>query len=201
TAVALVAVVIPLTFWFLRQSVPVSDGDGSARAAWQVEETTSPAAEASPPEAEQRIQVTLYMLSRSGTTLVAEEREVPFASSLQEQAKLVVRELLAGSRRGRASPFPKGVKLRELFITPQGLAFVDLSREVISNHPGGSSGEELTVYSLSNTLIANFPAVKKVQILVEGREVQSLAGHLDLTLPYGRGPRWLIQGGPSSSGA
>jgi spore germination protein GerM len=85
------------------------------------------------------------------------------------------------------------VQLRDLFITPQGLAFVDLSQELISNHPGGTCAEELTVYSLANTLVANFPAVKGVQILVEGREIQSLAGHLDLSKPYGRGPQRLEQ--------
>ena len=76
-------------------------------------------------------------------------------------------------------------------------AFVDFSQELISNHVGGTSAEELTVYSLSNTLIANFPAVKSVQFLVEGREVTTLAGHLDLTIPYGRGPRRLEQDQPS----
>ena len=73
----------------------------------------------------------------------------------------------------------------------QGVAYVDFSRELTQNHPGGSSAEELTVYSLSNTLIANFPAIKMVRILVEGREIPSIAGHLDLTLPYGRGPEYL----------
>jgi hypothetical protein len=71
------------------------------------------------------------------------------------------------------------------------VAYLDLSQEVVSNHPGGSSAEELTVFSFSQTLLANFPAIKTVNILVEGREVQTLAGHLDLTIPYGRAPSYL----------
>jgi spore germination protein GerM len=194
TAVALLAIVISSTFWLLNQTVPGVE-DLERENLWEEDETSSPAPESAPeePEAERRIRVTLYLLSGSGRTLVAQEREIPYADSLQEQAKQVIRQLLAGSRRGRGSPFPRGVRLRDLFITPQGLAFVDLSQELISNHPGGSCGEELTVYSLANTLITNFPAVKRVQILVEGREIQTLAGHLDLTKPFGRGPRWLEQ--------
>lgn len=154
------------------------------------------AASPSPPEpTERRIRATLYFLANSGKALVAEEREIAFADTLQEQVKQVLRELLAGSRRGLASPFPQGVVLRDLFISPQGLAFVDLSQELVANHPGGSEAELLTVYSLANTLTANFPAVTRVQLLVEGREVESLAGHLDLTIPYGRGPAWIVGSG------
>ena len=110
----------------------------------------------------------------------------PLEASLQRQAKQVVQLLVR-----RSASFPRGVELREVFITSQGVAYVDFSSELVQNHPGGSSAEELTVYSLSNTLIANFPAIKMVKILVEGREIPSIAGHLDLTIPYGRGPDYL----------
>ncbi len=184
-AVALLAVVISSTFWLLKQSVPGAE-ELERDPLWEEDKTNTPAATQSPSsQAERRIKVTLYLLSNTGRTLATEEREIPFAESLQEQAKQVIQQLLD---RGTSSPFPEGVSLRELFITPQGLAFVDLSQELITNHPGGSCAEELTIYSVANTLVSNFPAVKKVQILVEGREIQSLAGHLDLTRPYGRGP-------------
>lgn len=192
TAATLLVVVISFIFWFLKQSFP---GEEVIETSSPAEESVTPLTEESPTaeETEGRIRVTLFYLSSTGRTLSTEEREIPFAHSLQEQAKQVVRQLLAGSERGRGSAIPPGVKLRDLFITPQGLAFLDLSQELIANHPGGTCAEELTVYSLSNTLIANFPAVKKVQILVEGRQIQSLAGHLDLSRPYGRGPKRLEQ--------
>ena len=188
TAVALLIIVISSTFWFLRQTLPGAEDLEQKNA---VEETGMPLTEEPPvsePVAEGSIRVTLFYLSGTGNMFSPEEREIPFADSLQEQAKQVVHQLLAGSRSGRGSAIPSGVELRGLFITQQGLAFLDLSQELIANHPGGTSAEELTVYSFANTLISNFPAVKKVKILVEGREIQSLAGHLDLTRPYGRGP-------------
>ena len=190
-AIALIATVVSLTFWLLDQ--PIADPEEAEMPV--DDELALPVAsdEELDDATERRIRVTLYLLSDSGMALAPEDREIALADSVQEQAKQVIRELLAGSRTGLGSPLPQGVQLRELFITPQGLAFVDLSQELISNHIGGSSAEELTVYSLSNTLIANFPAVKRVQFLVEGREVPTLAGHLDLTLSYGRGPRRLEQ--------
>ena len=190
-AIALIATVVSLTFWLLDQ--PIADPEEAEMPV--DDELALPVAsdEELDDATVRRIRVTLYLLSDSGMALAPEDREIALADSVQEQAKQVIRELLAGSRTGLGSPLPQGVQLRELFITPQGLAFVDLSQELISNHIGGSSAEELTVYSLSNTLIANFPAVKRVQFLVEGREVPTLAGHLDLTLSYGRGPRRLEQ--------
>lgn len=197
-AVALVATVVTLTVWLLDQSIIETPEEAEVPTHQPVTiPSVIPEEELSDPGA-RRIRVTLFMLSESGTALATEDREIALSDSLQEQAKQVLRELLAGSRQGRASAVPRGVQLRELFITPQGLAFVDLSQELVANHIGGSRAEELTIYSLSNTLIANFPAVKRVQFLVEGREVPTLAGHLDLTQSYGRGPRRLEQGSTSS---
>ena len=197
-AVALVATVVSLTIWLLGQPISEpAEQTGLPSDQPVTIPSTSPDEELSDPAA-RRIRVTLFMLSESGTSLVTEEREIALADTVQEQAKQVLQELLSGSRQGHDSAVPEGVQLRELFITPQGLAFVDLSEELVSNHIGGSRAEELTIYSLSNTLIANFPAVKRVQFLIEGREVPTLAGHMDLTQTYGRGPRRLEQESTSS---
>jgi len=59
---------------------------------------------------------------------------------------------------------------------------VDFSEEIITNHWGGSSGEILTVYSIVNTL-TQFEGIKRVEVLVEGKEVETLVGHMDLSVP------------------
>ena len=53
-----------------------------------------------------------------------------------------------------------------------------------------------TVYSLVNTLTDNLPAISAVQILVDGREVDTLAGHVDLRRPLVRGTRWTERPAP-----
>ena len=194
-AVVLIGIAVWGTMWILRQPLPegtadaeapVPPGFGDPPATLASEAPTAEAPTIDEPVAAGRIQVKLYVLARSGRELATETEEILYSASLQQQAKEVVRLLLR-----RSGAIPRGVSLRELFITSQGVAYLDLSQELVSNHPGGSSAEELTVFSLSQTLIANFPAVKTVRILVEGREIQTIAGHLDLTIPYGRAPSYL----------
>src|SRR5205085_914653 len=47
----------------------------------------------------------------------------------------------------------------------------------------GSHDELLSVYSIVNSLTVNFPAIKRVQILVDDRPADTLAGHVDLSRP------------------
>ena len=61
------------------------------------------------------------------------------------------------------------------------------------NHPGGTTNEILTVYSLVSALTSNLPAVTGVQILIDGKEVDTLAGHLDLRRPIEQDARWVVE--------
>jgi spore germination protein GerM len=84
------------------------------------------------------------------------------------------------------SVIPKGTTLRAFFVTERGDAFVDLSREVTTAHPGGSLTELLTVHAIVNAVTTNLPAVQRVQIMVDGKEVDTLAGHVDIRRPLSR---------------
>ncbi|MFN3699563.1 MAG: GerMN domain-containing protein [Dictyoglomus sp.] len=81
-------------------------------------------------------------------------------------------------------PIPKGTKLLGLSVKDS-IAYVNFSEEFRKNHPGGSLGELLTIYSIVNTL-TEFPEIKKVQILINGAILETLAGHIDLTSPIER---------------
>jgi len=89
------------------------------------------------------------------------------------------------------SPIPAGTKLRALFVTDRGDAYVDLSRELSASHPGGTTTELLTVYAIVNALTTNLPAVTRVQLLVDGKEVETLAGHVDLRRPLAKNTDWI----------
>jgi spore germination protein GerM len=78
---------------------------------------------------------------------------------------------------------PPGTTLRALFMTDRGDAYVDLSREAAEAHGGGTLNEMLTIYTIVHALTVNLPAVESVQILIEGKEVPTLAGHVDLRQP------------------
>jgi spore germination protein GerM len=71
-----------------------------------------------------------------------------------------------------------------LKITDQ-IAYVDFSEEIRSKHPGGSAGELMTLNSIVNSL-TELPEIKKVQIMINGKKVDTLVGHADLSQPLGR---------------
>jgi spore germination protein GerM len=67
---------------------------------------------------------------------------------------------------------------------------VDLSAEATTAHRGGSLDEIFTVYSIVNTLTENLPAIAAVQLLVNGHQVDTLAGHVDVRRPLAKDLRW-----------
>jgi len=134
-------------------------------------------------EVERRINVKLLFEAEDRPGLVMEERAVGYAPDLGTQLELVLRELFRGSTTGLLPPLDPATRVLEVFVTPGGTAYVDLSAEAVPTGGAGSQVEEHSVYAIVNTLTVNFPAVKRVQILVEDRPVVSLAGHTDLSQP------------------
>lgn len=151
---------------------------------WLARSTESPAPiESAAPAATRKIKATLFYVSDDGLRLVPTEREVPFGEGVIEQARRLVEAQIEPPAAPLVSALPAGTRLRAVYVTDQGQAFVDLSPEVRTAHPGGALNELLTVYSIVNVLTTNLPAVSGVQILVDGHEVDTLAGHVDLRRP------------------
>jgi spore germination protein GerM len=144
----------------------------------------SPApADPSPGGAARRISVRLYFEAPDRDGLVPEERDVAFSPDLAQQLRIVVDELARGSTTGLVATLPPGTRVLDVFVHKGGVAYVNLSLEASTGLPGGSRAELLTVYSLVDTLVTNFPATSRVQILVDDKAVPSLGGHVDLSRP------------------
>ena len=140
-----------------------------------------------PPAAQGRnIKAQLFYVADDGVSLTAVERDVPFGENTVEQAKAIVGAQIAPATEPLVSAIPAGTTLRALFITRGGEAYVDLSRELVTGHPGGSTNELLTIRTLVDALTANLPAITAVQLLVDGKELDTLAGHVDLRRPFTR---------------
>lgn len=131
-----------------------------------------------------QVKLVLYFANEQGTGLISQQRETTKVTGLARRA---LEELLQGPQENTkvVTPIPKGTKLLDLNIKSDGLAIASFSQELSKNHGGGSMGETLTVYSIVNTL-CQFPTVKHVQILIEGQKIDSLAGHIDLSVPLER---------------
>lgn len=160
-----------------------------AAPAEQTATTTAPAGDV------RRLVATLYYVSADGTSLTPTTHEVPFAASPSDQARSILSAQLAAAPEGALSAIPAGVTLRGVYLTTRGDAYVDLSHEIITGHPGGSLNETLTVYTIVNALTQNVREITAVQILVDGKQVETLAGHIDLRQPLAAAPRW-VQKGP-----
>jgi spore germination protein GerM len=127
--------------------------------------------------------VILYFSGEEGEYLSGEEREILNKGDAQEEAKEVVHELIKGPKGRLIRTLPPRTKLLSLQIDDKGVAKVDFDGGLSRDHPGGSSAEMMTVYSVVNSLTLNFPQIKGVQILIEGERRRSIRGHLALDRP------------------
>jgi germination protein M len=131
-----------------------------------------------------RREVVLFFQTRDSEYLGPERRKIFLTPSPVDQAKQIVVELINGpNRRDLLPTVPKETRLRGLYLDRAGTAYVDLSVEVAARHPGGTSEEIATLFSLVNSLTYNLPEIKRVHILVEGEERDTLV-HLDLRRDY-----------------
>ena len=179
----LVVVTLTAPRWARLLNRPVAGADD--------ESAETPAGEAAPAareeeaaaEVQRQINVKLFFQATDRPGLVIEERTVTLSTDLSRQLRGVVEELVRGSKNGLRATLAPDTKVLDVFVNPRGTAYVDLSKEAVTGHPGGTQAELMTVYSLVDTLTISFPAVKRVQILVDDRPAETLAGHVDLTRP------------------
>jgi spore germination protein GerM len=168
---------VGLPRWYAARQAPATSAAGPAGAP--------------PALAVRKITATLYYVGEDGLALVPAQREVPFGATVVEQARAIIEAQIAAAP-PLVSAIPAGTRLRDVFVTERGDAFIDLSGDVAAKHPGGSLAEILTVYTLVDALTVNLPAVTRVQILVDGKEVDTLAGHVDLRHPLAKSLEWVV---------
>ena len=125
----------------------------------------------------------LYFADRDYYYLMSEQRVVSHSGNSVDFARAIVEALIKGPQKSLVRTIPANAKLRAIYIAPAGVCYVDLSSDVGNDHPGGCNSELLTIYSVVNSLILNVPEIKRVKLLIDGKEVQTLAGHIDLAFP------------------
>jgi spore germination protein GerM len=131
----------------------------------------------------QKSPVHLYFADRNSYFLMAEQRVVLHPADPVGLADAIVKALIKGPQKGLVKTIPADTRLKAIFITPDGTCYIDLSEAVRKNHPGGSRSELLTLYSMVNSLVLNVPQIERVQILIDGNQAPTLAGHIDLQVP------------------
>lgn len=113
--------------------------------------------------------------------LAAVTVELPLSDDPVLRAKQVLNTLLAGPVDADLRTLPADAALLEFYLLPDGTAIADFSEALGTSMPSGIESEQLAIDSIARTLEANVPQVQRLKILIHGQEVDTLAGHLDLT--------------------
>jgi spore germination protein GerM len=161
------------------------DGGGAAGEAAVTEETVAVSEESESAQAPlPRSTVEIYFPSSEHDGLVGEYREIFEISNPSDRVKQIVADLISGPEGPNAlRALPPATRLRQAYVLEDGVAYLDFSAGLTEGIGGGSMEEILAVYAIVNSIVANVPEVRKVGILVNGRVLATLNGHLDLRRP------------------
>ena len=108
------------------------------------------------------------------------------------QVRSAVDELISWSGDETISPVPPESRVREIWVAQSGVAYIDFYQSFFDFSGGGSLNELHTVYSIVATLTESFPEIFAVQYHVEGEQIETLAGHVDLSHPLHPSADWVL---------
>lgn len=115
--------------------------------------------------------------------LLMEERKVERQLNMVSIAEAAVGEFLKGPSTPVRSNIPQGTKLLKIFSGSDGVLYVDLSDEFRRNFQGDASTEFILLKGLYDTVISNIQGADDVKIIIEGKEIESIGGHLSALYP------------------
>jgi len=131
---------------------------------------------------EPKVKAQLFWATGNGDgTLSPSIVELPLSSDPVLRSKQVLNTLLAGPVDVELRTLPPDAALLEFYLLPNGTAVADFSEALATAIPSGIQSEQMAVDSITRTLEANVPQVQRLKILIHGQEMETLAGHLDLT--------------------
>lgn len=119
----------------------------------------------------------------AGDQLRIEERKLPRRTSQMAIAEATVEEYLKGPAGVTAVNMPKDVRLLNLYKDADRILYVDLSDEFRRNFQGDALMEFLVLKGLYESLVSNTPDIQDIKVIIEGKEVETLGGHLYLLYP------------------
>ena len=128
----------------------------------------------------EKLPVTLYFSNQDGTRLINEIHYISMDEAKQGTEKLasvLVKELIKGpSNSELKSTIPEGASLRSPVKIEGRTAIVDMTKEFVDNHPGGKEAEEMTIFSIVNTL-TELKDIETVKFLINGKEQKEFKGN------------------------
>ena len=161
---------------------PVSPTAAQEENSQQKIATTVESNQVNPAVGQDVLKVVVYHATKDAAYLVGETHVV---SKNDHPAQVAIELLLAGTKNpDLVSVIPSGTKLRNIWVKDH-IAYVDFNDKIVKNNTGGSTAEILLVAAIVDTL-TEFHDVQKVQILVEGKVIDTISGHMDIGEPLSR---------------
>ena len=137
--------------------------------------------------------VEIYFPSTNGDGLIGEFREIFNTATPGDRAKQIVSDLISGPTSNQAlRAIAPGTRLRQAYVLENGVAYLDFSQELTDGLGGGSMNELLTVYAIVDSVALGVQEIKRVAILINGRPIETMNGHLDLRGPLKPNARFIL---------
>jgi hypothetical protein len=107
--------------------------------------------------------------------------QLPLSADPAQRAKQVLHALIVLAPTPDERTLPADTEVLGFYILSDGSAVADFSDALVSETPSGILSEQLVIDSITQTLQNNLPSLRRLKILIHGQEVETLAGHIDLT--------------------
>ena len=107
--------------------------------------------------------------------------ELPLSADPVQRSRQLLHALIADPPTPDQRTLPADTDLLGFYILPDGTAIADFSDALSTETPSGILSERVAVNSIAKTLGSNVPGLLRLKILIHGQEVDTLAGHIDLT--------------------
>ncbi|MHB8880796.1 MAG: GerMN domain-containing protein [Thermodesulfovibrionales bacterium] len=119
----------------------------------------------------------------AGTRLEMSEKSIPRRSGSNAAAEAIIEEYFKLSANSKGPAIPRNVRLLGIYRDPSQILYIDLSDELRRNFQGDALSEYLLIRGLYESLLSNISDIQDLKLLIEGKELDSLGGHIYLKFP------------------
>ena len=127
------------------------------------------------------VELTLYFINENGDKLVEEKRTTTVWIS-EVIAEEIMNMLIAGPQvEGHKASIPNGTVINQILLR-NNVCYVDLSEAFVRNQVAGELTEQLTIYSIVNSL-TEYYGVDSVQFLIDGQPREYYKSHVLINTP------------------
>ena len=124
----------------------------------------------------------LFWISSSNpSVLESEDVSLPLSADPVQRARQLVNALILSPPSTQQRTLPADTALLDFYLLPDGTAIADFADTLSTGTPSGIMSEQLAVESITRTLGTSVPQIRRLKILLNGQEADTLAGHVDLT--------------------